>query len=56
MSGDGCTAITCEIEDLYECLEWFKPCSLIPICGNGIHEYNEECDDLNLDNLDGCTS
>jgi cysteine-rich repeat protein len=31
-------------------------CSPVPVCGNGFLEYNEECDDGNLDNGDGCDS
>jgi len=27
-----------------------------PVCGNGVLEENEECDDGNLDNNDGCSS
>jgi|GEM_PF-598680 len=27
-----------------------------PVCGNGIHELGEECDDGNFDDSDGCTS
>jgi cysteine-rich repeat protein len=26
----------------------------VPVCGNGLHEYSEECDDGNLDSGDGC--
>ncbi|MDX1556312.1 MAG: DUF4215 domain-containing protein, partial [Xanthomonadales bacterium] len=29
-------------------------CSPVPVCGNGLLEYNEECDDGNLDPGDGC--
>lgn len=28
----------------------------VPVCGNGILEKNEECDDGNLENNDGCSS
>ena len=29
-------------------------CAPVPVCGNGIREYNEECDDGNLNAGDGC--
>ncbi len=31
-------------------------CELIPVCGNGILEFPEECDDGNIVNGDGCSS
>jgi cysteine-rich repeat protein len=33
-----------------------EPEFLLPVCGNGILERNEECDDGNLDEGDGCNS
>lgn len=31
-------------------------CRRIPMCGDGVRDANEECDDGNTDNCDGCTA
>jgi cysteine-rich repeat protein len=36
----------------FSCIDGPKP----PVCGNGIHEPGEECDDGNTDDGDGCSS
>ncbi len=44
---DGCCADGCNANDDSDC---------IPICGNGVQEEGEECDDGNDDETDACTS
>jgi len=39
-----------------ECDESVDCSNLHPVCGNGIPEYHEECDDGNTNNYDGCSS
>ncbi len=45
--GDGCCASGCNANDDSDC---------DPVCGNGVRETGEECDDGNADEEDGCTS
>ena len=56
---DGCND-KCQIEDGWTCVD--ADCTQLqpeenkpkPVCGNGVVEGNEQCDDKNTDNLDGC--
>jgi len=43
-------------EDNYAEREFYIACEEFPVCGNGIIEEGEECDDGNLDDNDGCSS
>ena len=62
VSGDGCSA-TCTIESGYKCLNGpaAGPCtsggpgSVVPVCGNGIVQAGEACDDGNTTDGDGCS-
>jgi cysteine-rich repeat protein len=47
INGDGCCADGCNANNDSDCE---------PICGNGIEEEGEECDDGNTDETDSCTS
>jgi cysteine-rich repeat protein len=54
--GDGCIAPgdeECEPPGTATCDAW---CKRLAMCGNGIREAGEECDDGNATNLDGCDS
>lgn len=51
VGGDGCSA-TCQIEAGYECAGAPSTCNLL--CGNGVLDDDEACDDGNADNADGC--
>ncbi len=61
-AGDGCSADCSSIELGFECPEAGKACidqsgtPKKPVCGNGIKETGEACDDGNTDGLDGCTN
>mmetsp|Transcript_8769 Transcript_8769/g.1229 ORF Transcript_8769/g.1229 Transcript_8769/m.1229 type:complete len:117 (+) Transcript_8769:230-580(+) len=55
VEGDGC--YECIVEIGWECNltpEGLSICSIVPVCGNGIIEKGEKCDDKNLNNKDGC--
>jgi cysteine-rich repeat protein len=32
-----------------------EQCQLVPVCGNGVEQQGEECDDGNLEDCDGCS-
>ena len=51
MDGDGCSSI-CLIEYGYTCANEPSDCF---ICGNGIVDHGEECDDGNRESNDGCS-
>ena len=57
---DGCRKTSggkCEIEPGFSCKEDFNRKSIcMPLCGNGVLDSNEECDDLNMNERDGCSS
>ncbi|CDW82411.1 UNKNOWN [Stylonychia lemnae] len=66
LSGDGCNEL-CEVEQGYSCIKngiektictriysFSEQQAMSPICGNGIIERGEECDDQNLNSNDGC--
>ncbi len=65
LDGDGCSS-TCLFETCADGIQNqgetnidcggqnCQPCS--PVCGNGFHEVNEECDDSNTSSGDGCSS
>ena len=53
---DGCNN-DCTITPGFTCVEDFSQrsrCS--PICGNGVLDSNEDCDDYNLQSDDGCSA
>ncbi len=66
-SGDGCSE-TCDLEPGYECMQDTDPADgvcdtagpgsvvLSPVCGNGIVEAGEVCDDGDETGGDGCSS
>ena len=53
---DGCSTL-CTIEPGYECLRlaFDIPDRCFEICGDGVKQYELECDDGNQDYKDGCT-
>ena len=53
-NGDGCSS-TCQIEPGWECSGEPSVCSEEQVCGNGIIETPEACDDDNTDSGDGCS-
>jgi fibro-slime domain-containing protein len=59
-SGDGCSS-SCQLEANYTCATVGKPCVFTPppppaVCGNGVVEKGETCDDGNASGGDGCSS
>lgn len=58
-SGDGCDAL-CAVEPDYECVGSPSVCTPVsttdPVCGDGLVEGAEACDDGNTVDGDGCTS
>ena len=59
LSGDGCTADCSAIEAHYKCPTPGQPCVLTTtpaVCGNGVIESPETCDDGNTTSGDGCSS
>lgn len=58
-NGDGCNA-QCKIEENYFCLfelGFADTCSAtLALCGNGILDLGEACDDGNLNANDGCSA
>ncbi len=55
--GDGCVdAMTDEQCDPPGSAVCDAMCKLLPVCGNGVREAGEQCDDSNTGNLDGCDS
>jgi cysteine-rich repeat protein len=59
INGDGCSS-NCQIEYGYSCMDELvngpSPSLCFPICGDGLINGDEECDDNNTNNWDGCTS
>ena len=55
MSGDGCS-FDCLIEDGYSCVLEGKLSVCTPLCGNGVLDASEGCDDDNTADGDGCSS
>lgn len=55
VSGDGCSK-SCTVEDGFQCFKPGVPCVALPVCGNGIRERGEQCDDgeETPDGGDGC--
>ena len=53
VSGDGCSS-TCQLESGYVCPTAGQAC-VKTVCGNGVVEGTEECDDGNLIPYDGCS-
>lgn len=59
ISGDGCSSL-CAVEPGYMCLggtlTTIDKCLKLPVCGNGLRETLEQCDDGNTISGDGCSS
>jgi fibro-slime domain-containing protein len=60
VSGDGCSS-TCQIEPGYTCGKWGTACTptqttTTPVCGNGLREAGETCDDGGVISGDGCSA
>jgi len=59
-AGDGCSD-SCQIEPNYTCAVVGQPCVFTPppppaVCGNGVIETGEACDDGNASGGDGCSA
>ena len=54
-NGDGCSA-TCQIEYGWACQGEPSVCTRLPVCGNGIVQQGEECDDGNTLSGDECSA
>ena len=58
-NGDGCS-VTCVIEPFHSCINFTygsdECCALPSLCGNGVVNACEECDDGNTDDNDGCSA
>ncbi len=60
VSGDGCSS-TCQVEPGFGCATPGRACvrfdaSVAAVCGDGIVESGEQCDDSNATSGDGCSS
>ncbi|HEY4103084.1 MAG TPA: DUF4215 domain-containing protein, partial [Polyangiaceae bacterium] len=60
ISADGCSTL-CKLEPNYTCATVGQPCVFTPpppppICGNGVIQGTETCDDGNANGGDGCSS
>ena len=53
-SGDGCSS-KCKLETGYSCPNVGTPC-IQNVCGNGLKESSEACDDGSKNDGKGCTS
>jgi fibro-slime domain-containing protein len=55
LGGKGCSAI-CQLEDGWSCPTPGQPCVRTAICGDGVVEGSEQCDDGNSTSGDGCSA
>ena len=59
VSGDGCASNCLSVEPNFACPTPGQACvpsTTAPVCGNGVVETNETCDDGNSTSADGCSS